>query len=165
MHEYKITAYSLYAAVSIGLETHDIISVLSHLSKTPVPESIRQLIMDCTVSYGKIKLVLKRNRYYVETTDPKVLQMLLEDPIVSSARVMSDGMGQITGELRGLLASAGSQDTEMATAPTALSVTANAVRGRPALHGNNRPHTDLFASVVGAASGKLRRSRGSEVQY
>ncbi|KAG8893540.1 hypothetical protein FRC00_010375 [Tulasnella sp. 408] len=144
MHEYKITAYSLYAAVSVGLETNDIISVLSHLSKTPVPESITQLIMDCTVSYGKIKLVLKRNKYHVEVTDPKVLQMLLEDPMVSSARVMSDGMGHITTELRGLLASGDVQNADILTASTAPSITANASHGMLAVNVNNRQvHTDF----------------------
>ena len=27
IHEYKLTSYSLYAAVSVGLQTHDIIEV------------------------------------------------------------------------------------------------------------------------------------------
>ena len=34
MHEYNLTPHSLYAAVSVGLETTTIISVLSKLSKT-----------------------------------------------------------------------------------------------------------------------------------
>lgn len=33
VHEYRLTAYSLYAAVSIGLETNDILEVLDRLSK------------------------------------------------------------------------------------------------------------------------------------
>jgi DNA excision repair protein ERCC-3 len=33
IHEYKLTTYSLYAAVSVGLQTQDIIEVLSRLSK------------------------------------------------------------------------------------------------------------------------------------
>jgi DNA excision repair protein ERCC-3 len=33
IHEYKLTSYSLYAAVSVGLQTQDIIEVLSRLSK------------------------------------------------------------------------------------------------------------------------------------
>ncbi|KAG8898120.1 hypothetical protein FRC01_011015 [Tulasnella sp. 417] len=153
MHEYKITSYSLYAAMSIGLETNDIISVLSHLSKTPVPENVIRMIMDCTVSYGKIKLVLKRNRYHVEATDPKVLQTLLADPIVSSARIMSDGMGQIPSELRGLLASVDSQNAEVVSASATPSTTASASH-RPLAVGSNsgQRHTDLFASVVGSAS-------------
>ena len=36
IHEYRITAYSLYAAISVGLETDDIILVLNRLSKVPV---------------------------------------------------------------------------------------------------------------------------------
>lgn len=34
MHEYNLTPHSLYAAVSVGLETETIISVLNKLSKT-----------------------------------------------------------------------------------------------------------------------------------
>jgi DNA excision repair protein ERCC-3 len=33
IHEYKLTSYSLYAAVSVGLQTEDIIEVLNRLSK------------------------------------------------------------------------------------------------------------------------------------
>lgn len=96
-HEYKLTAYSLYAAVSVGLQTSDIIEYLQKLSKTSVPDGIVQfikvcvswqsslsefynfsnfyiytkatnflslfvLLQLCTVSYGKVKMVLKHNR-------------------------------------------------------------------------------------------------------
>ena len=33
IHEFKLTAYSLYAAVSVGLETNAIIEVLERFSK------------------------------------------------------------------------------------------------------------------------------------
>jgi len=33
IHEYKLTPYSLYAAVSVGLEAEDIIEMLNRLSK------------------------------------------------------------------------------------------------------------------------------------
>lgn len=62
IHEYKLTAYSLYAAVSVGLQTHDIIEYLKRLSKTSIPEGIIEFIKLCTLSYGKVKLVLKHNR-------------------------------------------------------------------------------------------------------
>lgn len=91
VHEYKLTAYSLYAAVSVGLQTSDIVEYLQKLSKTSVPDGIVQFIKVCvlfcekteciccfvllspsisflflpqlcTVSYGKVKLVLKHNR-------------------------------------------------------------------------------------------------------
>jgi hypothetical protein len=36
IHEYKLTPYSLYAAVSVGLETEAIIDVLRILSKARI---------------------------------------------------------------------------------------------------------------------------------
>ncbi|KAI9597860.1 P-loop containing nucleoside triphosphate hydrolase protein [Syncephalis fuscata] len=91
LHEYRLTPYSLYAAVSVGLETNDIIDVLNRLSKVPVPESVAKLIQECTLSYGKVKLVLKQNRYYVESQHPSILQRLLKDDVIRSARIMDAG--------------------------------------------------------------------------
>lgn len=91
IHEYKITAYSLYAAVSVGLETDDIISVLDRLSKVPVAESVVNFIRAATVSYGKVKLVIKHNRYFVETTQADILQMLLNDSIIGPLRIDTEG--------------------------------------------------------------------------
>lgn len=87
IHEYKLTAYSLYAAVSVGLETHDIIEYLKRLSKTSVPDGIVDFIKLCTLSYGKVKLVLKHNRYFVESPFPDVLQKLLKDPVIQECRL------------------------------------------------------------------------------
>lgn len=44
VHEYMLTPHSLYAAVSVGLETETIISVLDRLSKAPPP---RGSCLDC----------------------------------------------------------------------------------------------------------------------
>ena len=41
----------------------------------------------CTLSYGKVKLVLKHNRYFVESTHPEVLQKLLKDPVIQECRL------------------------------------------------------------------------------
>lgn len=87
IHEYKLTAYSLYAAVSVGLQTNDIIEYLKRLSKTTIPQGIIEFIQLCTLSYGKVKLVLKHNKYFVESPHPEVLQKLLKDPIVQSCRL------------------------------------------------------------------------------
>ncbi|XP_010568127.1 PREDICTED: TFIIH basal transcription factor complex helicase XPB subunit [Haliaeetus leucocephalus] len=87
IHEYKLTAYSLYAAVSVGLQTSDITDYLQKLSKTGVPDGIIQFIKLCTVSYGKVKLVLKHNRYFVESTHPDVIQQLLQDHVIRDCRL------------------------------------------------------------------------------
>ena len=44
IHQYKLTAYSLYAAVSVGLQTSDIVEYLGKLSKTTIPDSIVEFI-------------------------------------------------------------------------------------------------------------------------
>ena len=93
IHEYKLTAYSLYAAVSIGLETEDIIQVLGRLSKTPVPHNIVTFIRENTASYGKVKLLLKHNRFYVESSYPDILQRLLKDGVISQCIVSSETTG------------------------------------------------------------------------
>jgi len=88
MHEYRLTPYSLYAAVSVGLETEEIINVLGKLSKTArLPEGVVQFIRACTLSYGKVKLVLKHNRYWVESAFASVLQHLLKDKELGACRI------------------------------------------------------------------------------
>lgn len=88
IHEFKLTAYSLYAAVSVGLQTNDIIEYLKRLSKTSIPDGIVTFIQECTLSYGKVKLVLKHNRYFIESTYPDVMQALLKDPCIRQARLV-----------------------------------------------------------------------------
>ncbi|KAH9775427.1 General transcription and DNA repair factor IIH helicase subunit XPB1 [Citrus sinensis] len=85
MHEYNLTPHSLYAAVSVGLETETIISVLNKLSKTKLPKEMIDFIHASTANYGKVKLVLKKNRYLV-------LKRLLQDDVISRARIVSENL-------------------------------------------------------------------------
>ncbi|EXK36616.1 DNA excision repair protein ERCC-3 [Fusarium oxysporum f. sp. melonis 26406] len=87
LHEYKITPHSLYAAVSVGLNGEDIINTLDKFLKTELPQTIKEFIRSCTKSYGKVKLVLKSNKYFVESSDADVLQALLKDKILGPLRV------------------------------------------------------------------------------
>ncbi|XP_075825172.1 general transcription and DNA repair factor IIH helicase/translocase subunit XPB [Microtus pennsylvanicus] len=117
VHEYKLTAYSLYAAVSVGLQTSDITEYLRKLSKTGVPDGIIQFIKLCTVSYGKVKLVLKHNRYFVESSHPDVIQHLLQDPVIRECRLRN-----AEGEATELI-------TETFTSRSAISKTADGSGG------------------------------------
>lgn len=166
MHEYKITTYSLYAAVSVGLETNDIISVLNRLSKIPVPDKIVQFIRECTVSYGKLKLVLKHNKYYVESTHPEVLQTLLKDPMVASARVVTDGNAPITtgpGGIvttkpgQGLIANVSPQKSQTPALGMTTPMPGNGPTSNIPTKSTQQSDADLFTSVVGVEGGKLRR--------
>ncbi|KAH7258950.1 P-loop containing nucleoside triphosphate hydrolase protein [Fusarium redolens] len=94
LHEYKITPHSLYAAVSVGLNGDDIISTLDKFIKTELPQTIKEFIRSCTKSYGKVKLVLKNNKYFVESGDANVLQTLLKDNVIGPLRL--NGSDEIT---------------------------------------------------------------------
>ncbi|GAA0149457.1 DNA helicase [Lithospermum erythrorhizon] len=91
MHEYNLTPHSLYAAVSVGLETETIVSVLNKLSKTKLPKEMIDFIHASTANYGKVKLVLKKNRYFIESPYPEVLKRLLKDEVIGHARICSEG--------------------------------------------------------------------------
>jgi DNA excision repair protein ERCC-3 len=90
IHEYVLTPHSLYASVSIGLDTETIVSVLDRLSKNVMPEDIRWFVRESTENYGKVKLVLKNNRFLVESPDAKVLKTLLADEVIREARMDGD---------------------------------------------------------------------------
>lgn len=76
--------------MSVGLDPSDIIEVLNRLSKVPVPEPVLDFIHEYTASFGKIKLVLKQNRYFVESAHPDILQRLLRDEVIGTARVREE---------------------------------------------------------------------------
>lgn len=59
VHEYMLTEHSLYAAVSVGLETDTIISVLERLSKVNLSDDIKGFIKNSTQNYGKVSQTLK----------------------------------------------------------------------------------------------------------
>ncbi|KAI7835846.1 hypothetical protein COHA_010244 [Chlorella ohadii] len=85
IHEYQLTPHSLYAAVSIGLECDTILAVLNRLSKNVLPADIRRFVRACTQNYGKVKLVLQQNRFFVESPHPDILRQLLRDTVIKDA--------------------------------------------------------------------------------
>ncbi|XP_009587460.1 general transcription and DNA repair factor IIH helicase/translocase subunit XPB1-like [Nicotiana tomentosiformis] len=96
IHEFNLTPHSLYAAVSVGLHTHTIISVFNKLSKTKLPEEVVDFIQASTSNYGKVKLVLKQNRYLIESPYAEVLEKLLMDDVISRARIASSDLGLLS---------------------------------------------------------------------
>jgi DNA excision repair protein ERCC-3 len=91
IHEYELTQSSLYAAASVGLSTAAILEYLNRLCKTELPERVVDFVKTNTSKYGKVKLVLKAARYYIESTDATAMQALLKDPVIAAARVRPEG--------------------------------------------------------------------------
>ena len=70
IHEYKLTKYSLYAAASIGFSQEQIEQRLNMYCKNEkIPEPVSEFIKEHCSSYGKVKLVLKSNKFCIETND------------------------------------------------------------------------------------------------
>lgn len=90
VHEYKLTPYSLYAAVATNIDTESIVKVLNRFSKNKLPDEVAKFIRECTKRYGKAKLVLKHNKYHVESEHPAVLRELLRDDLISQARIAEE---------------------------------------------------------------------------
>lgn len=82
IHEYALTQYSLYAAASMNVKTEEIIQILANLSKNELPEELIKYIKENTETYGKVKLILKNKRYFIECNDSKILRNLLQIPIL-----------------------------------------------------------------------------------
>ena len=84
MHEYRFTEHSLYAALSVGLRGEDIIRALEKLSKPPVPEAVIEFISRHTKTYGKIRIVLRNNVWYLESEDRALLAHIRSDEQIST---------------------------------------------------------------------------------
>ncbi|KAL9620944.1 MAG: hypothetical protein Q9160_004597 [Pyrenula sp. 1 TL-2023] len=87
LHEYRLTEHSLYAALSVGLSGEDIVRTLSKLSKSPLADSVRDFVNKHTKSYGKVRIVLRENRFFVETEEVEITQMLLNDSVIGPCRL------------------------------------------------------------------------------
>jgi DNA excision repair protein ERCC-3 len=106
------------------------------------------------MSYGKVKLVLKHNKYYVESSHPESLQLLLKDKTIRDARVVSQAgdsnkMTTFTtakAPVKGSLVIPGTKDVEKKQEDPSKS-TPGASTGITASDG------DLFTSVVGVENG------------
>ncbi|KAK9473532.1 P-loop containing nucleoside triphosphate hydrolase protein, partial [Dipodascopsis tothii] len=153
IYEYKLTPYSLYAAVSVGLETNDIISVLNRFSKVPVPKNIVEYITSCTVSYGKVMLVLKHNRYFVESSHADTLQMLLQDKEIGKLRIESDDSSTVKRSESGLVIGKAPKAAGLVIPGTSHNSNTNKNSSldanKPATGQEEQTVEDLFSTVVG----------------
>ncbi len=100
-----------------------------------------------------MKLVLKHNKYYVESSHPETLQLLLKDKAIRDARVVSQAgdANKITtftttkAPVKGSIVIPGTKDERKQEDPSKLAP--------GALAGVSGTDGDLFTSVVGVESG------------
>ncbi|KAF2125453.1 DNA repair helicase rad25 [Dothidotthia symphoricarpi CBS 119687] len=93
IHEYQLTTHSLFAAVSVGHSSKEIVDRLDRYSKTVLSDTIIQFVGKSTNAFGKAKIVLKNTLSYIESEDPALLQKLLRDETVAACRAdTTDGL-------------------------------------------------------------------------
>lgn len=99
IHEYKLTPYSLYAAVSVGLTTEDILTALYHFSKNEIPEEVKGFVENCTLSYGKVKLIVQSGLYFLEVCNKEAGDIIISDNVLNSCLVSCDKNQFIIGNV------------------------------------------------------------------
>jgi DNA excision repair protein ERCC-3 len=76
VHEWQITIDSLYSAVACGIPVDEIIKTLRILSKTALHEDVEAFVRNSVKLVGKVRRVLVEGRYFVESSDRKLLTEL-----------------------------------------------------------------------------------------
>ena len=109
------------------------------------------------MSYGKVKLVLKHNKYFVESPHPDTLQYLLKDSIIREARVLHPvGVDQHKTD-----ALAFSKNTAKALAVPGVKEQEKKADGSAAVDTRKQADADLFTSVVGVDGGESNQVVGN----
>lgn len=75
LHNYEINPASLNAAITLGMTAEEIISGLNRFNKLQtIPMDVENYIKKTSQSFGKAKLVLKDNRYFIEAETENVIE-------------------------------------------------------------------------------------------
>ena len=82
IHEYILTPYALYAAVTSGIDATEIIYILETLSKNHLPKIALKMISLCTNLYRKLHLILYKSMYYIYSPENSFLKIVLGDKIL-----------------------------------------------------------------------------------
>ncbi|KAL6583507.1 hypothetical protein OROMI_005585 [Orobanche minor] len=93
----KSILFALLPLISTLITSQTIIPVLTEFLKTKLPKEMIDFIHGSIANYGKIRLVLKKNKYFMESPFPQMLTRLLKDEVIGRARVSSEGIHEGDG--------------------------------------------------------------------
>lgn len=104
------------------------------------------------MSYGKVKLVLKHNKYFVESSHPETLQLLLKDRVIREARIITT---QTDNSIKAATFTTSKAPTRgNLVIPGTEKKKDDAGKGGP--QNVNVTDAELFTSVVGVDAGQCR---------
>ena len=84
MSSLSLSLLSLSSLSHLSLISLYLISI-SSLSHRPL--QVIEYIRSCTYTFGKAKIVLKDNRFFIESRHQDILRELLKNPVIRNARV------------------------------------------------------------------------------
>ena len=76
IQQFQITVFSLYAAISLGMTSEEILESLHKFSKNELDKKLTEYISLHGARIGKLRLVLRRRRYYIESVDEGLIRKL-----------------------------------------------------------------------------------------
>ncbi|KAF1996965.1 TFIIH basal transcription factor complex helicase XPB subunit [Amniculicola lignicola CBS 123094] len=142
MHEYTLTPHSLFAAVSVGHSSREIVEKLDSYAKTPLSPTVIAFIRKSTSSFGKAKIVLKHTLTYIESDDPAILEKILKDPIIAQCRADTNaGLIKEAAPKIGVMAIPG---TKMAAGANQVAAAAKQI---PQPNGEPQKPAEIIASL------------------
>lgn len=89
IHEYRITSYSLYAALSVGQSTEDILDTLNSFSKVLIPPEVVRFIQEATRGVGTVHLLLRDGSYHLESRSESALATLASDRVIAHTHYLT----------------------------------------------------------------------------
>lgn len=89
IHEYRITSYSLYAALSVGQSTEDILDTLNSFSKVVIPPEVVRFIQEATRGVGTVHLLLRDGAYHLESRSESALATLASDRVIAHTHYLT----------------------------------------------------------------------------
>eukprot|EP00039_Didymoeca_costata_P030669 m.30818 g.30818 ORF g.30818 m.30818 type:complete len:815 (+) comp8244_c0_seq1:331-2775(+) len=90
IHEYQLTPSSLYAAALTGRTPELMIERLTLMCKTDLPKEVVHMIKETTAGWGQVSITARKNRYFIESSNPDVLEELVKDEVVQEARITNE---------------------------------------------------------------------------
>ncbi|KAG5496453.1 hypothetical protein JKF63_02755 [Porcisia hertigi] len=89
MHEYRVTPFSLGAAVSSGIDAAEATTFLETYAYGLAENSarrqlVRQFIQSCMMRYNLARIIIDSERTVVQCKDEETAQMLLHDAVIAS---------------------------------------------------------------------------------
>lgn len=76
IHQYQITVFSLYAAISLGMSASEILDNLKKFAKNELDSKLSDYITNHGSRIGKLRLVLRRKRYFVESSEEQLIKTI-----------------------------------------------------------------------------------------